>query len=216
MEQRQSRPSQAAQLPGVNTWTMRRWIRQGRVPACRSETGRLYIPAAWVDAQTGQGNDTSGRWCALYVRGSSSENKGALQAGGLKAYARARGYQVVHVVHEMASGMNDERPKLHRLLEQKDFDVLVVEHEDRLTRLGLRWFEALAPFRIEVVNAAEEATHDLMEDLVAVITSFVARLRALLRCCRDMAQVIAKQAKEMLRAARSNGLTREPRLHKWS
>ena len=178
MEQRQYRPSQAAQLLGVNTWTMRRWIREGRVPARRSETGRLYVPAGWVDAQTGQGDGGSGRRCALYVRESSAENKGALQsqADGLKAYARARGYQVVHVVHEIASGMNDERPKLHRLIGQRDFDVLLVEHKDRLTRFGFRWFEALAPFRIEVVNTAEEATHDLMEDLVAIITSFAARL----------------------------------------
>ena len=175
MEQRQYRPSQAAQLLGVNTWTMRRWIREGRVPARRSETGRLYVPAGWVDAQTGQGD--TGRRCALYVRESSSD-KGALQsqADGLKAYAHARGYQVVHVVHEIASGMNDERPKLHRLIGQRDFDVLLVEHKDRLTRLGFRWFEALAPFRIEVVNVAEEGTHDLMEDLVAIITSFAARL----------------------------------------
>ena len=177
MEQRQYRPSQAAQLLGVNTWTMRRWIREGRAPARRSETGRLYVPAGWVDAQTGQGDGESRR-CALYVRETSSENKGALQsqADGLKAYAHARGYQVVHVVHEIASGMNDERPKLHRLLQQKDFDVLLVEHKDRLTRFGFRWFEALAPFRIEVVNTAEEATHDLMEDLVAIMTSFAARL----------------------------------------
>ena len=82
----------------------------------------------------------------------------------------------VHVVHEIASGINDERPKLHRLIGQRDFDVLLVEHKDRLTRFGFRWFEALAPFRIEVVNMAEEATHDLMEDLVAIITSFAARL----------------------------------------
>ena len=155
---------------------MRRWIRGGRAPARRSETGRLYVPAGWVDAQTGQGD--GGRRRALYVCESSSENKGALQsqADGLKAYAHARGYQVVRVVDEIASGMNDERPKLHRLLQQKDFDVLVVEHKDRLTRLGFRWFEALAPFRIEVVNTVEEATHDLMEDLVAIMTSFAAWL----------------------------------------
>ena len=40
------------------------------------------------------------------VRESSSENKAALQsqADGLKAYASARGYQIVHVVREVASG----------------------------------------------------------------------------------------------------------------
>ena len=106
------------------------------------------------------------------------------QADGLKAFATARGYQIVHVVSEIASGINDDRPKLHKLLQQHDFDVLIVERKDRLTRFGFRWFEALAPFRIEVVNLAEDATHDpgsgpgqaLMEDLQGVITSFAARL----------------------------------------
>ena len=72
--------------------------------------------------------------------------------------------------------MNDERKRLTALLQQKDFDVLLVEHKDRLSRFGFRWFEVLASFRIEVVNLAENATHDLMEDLVAIITSFSARL----------------------------------------
>ena len=177
MKQRQYRPSQAARLLGINDWTMRRWIREGRAPARRSETGRLYVPAEWVDSQTGKGTG-DGMRCALYVRESSTENKGAMtsQADGLRSYATARGYQIVHVVCEVASGTNDERPKLHKLLQQRDFDVLVVERKDRLTRFGFRWFEALAPFRIEVINTAEEATHDLMEDLVVVITSFTARL----------------------------------------
>ena len=52
--------------------------------------------------------------------------------------------------------MNDERPKLHWLIGQRDFDVLLVEHKDRLTRFGFRWFEALAPFRIEVVNTPKK------------------------------------------------------------
>lgn len=178
MKKQRYRPSEAATILGVAAWTMRRWIREGRVPAARTETGRLYIPAEWVDAQLSDGPGLPGRRCALYVRESSAENKGAMrsQEDGLKAYAHARGYEIVHVVREVASGVNDERPKLHRLVKADDFDVLVVEHKDRLTRFGFRWFEALASFRIEVVNTAEDATHDLMDDLVAIMTSFAARL----------------------------------------
>lgn len=72
--------------------------------------------------------------------------------------------------------MNDQRPKLHKLLQKHDFDVLLVEHKDRLTRFGFAWFTTLCPFQIEVVNVADVGTHDLMEDLVAVMTSFAARL----------------------------------------
>jgi len=83
---------------------------------------------------------------------------------------------LVDIVSEIASGVSDERKKLDALLKRRDFDLLLVEHKDRLTRLGFRWFEALCPFKIEVVNLAEDRVDDLMEDLVSLITSFCARL----------------------------------------
>ena len=52
----------------------------------------------------------------------------------------------------------------------------MVEHKDRLTRFGFRWFETLSSFQIEVVNLAENQVNDLMEDLMAILTSFAARL----------------------------------------
>jgi putative resolvase len=82
----------------------------------------------------------------------------------------------VHVVSEVASGMNDKRPKLHDLLKRKDFDVLIVEHKERLSRFGFAWFEVLCPFKIEVINLADNDTSELMEDLLAILTSFAARL----------------------------------------
>ena len=74
------------------------------------------------------------------------------------------------------SGVNDTRPTLHKLLAQHDCDVLVVEHKDRLTRFGFRWCEALCLFRVAVVNPWENHTNDRMEDWVAILTSFSARL----------------------------------------
>lgn len=54
----------------------------------------------------------------------------------LPEYAAARGYKVIAEVTEIASGLNDERPKLKKLLAERRVDVLVVEHKDRLTRFG--------------------------------------------------------------------------------
>ena len=76
----------------------------------------------------------------------------------------------------MGYGVNDTRPTLHKLLAQHDFDVLVVEPKDRVTRFGFRWCEALCPFRIAVVNPWKNHTNDLMVDWVAILTSFSARL----------------------------------------
>lgn len=169
--------SKAAQLLGVSFRTAQRMAYDQRMPILRSDTGRIFVSSSWLDGQLGEIPATGSR-CVIYSRESSSENKAALasQTDGLRKYATARGWQIVRVVEEFGSGVNDQRKKLHRLLKERDFDVLLVEHKDRLTRFGFGWFEATCRFKIEVVNRPEDDTHDLMEDLVAILTSFSARL----------------------------------------
>jgi predicted site-specific integrase-resolvase len=94
-------------------------------------------------------------------------------------YCTLRGYQVVQVVKEIASGVNESRPKLLSLLKDTSITRLVVEHKDRLTRFGFRYLETLLETQgrmIEVVNVAENDKEDLIADLVAIVYSFTARL----------------------------------------
>ncbi|MFH1186295.1 MAG: IS607 family transposase [Chloroflexota bacterium] len=169
--------SVAAKMLGISFRQAQRMVYAGRMPSLVSDTGRRFVPLSWLERQVGESSQEGCR-CAIYARESSSENKAALasQMEGLRRYAQAKGWSVVQVVQEYGSGVNDQRKRLHRLLRSRDFDVLLVEHKDRLTRFGFAWFGALCPFRIEVVNQAENDTHDLMEDLVAILTSFSARL----------------------------------------
>jgi len=171
--------SVAAKLLGISFRQAQRMVQHGSLPTVRSATGRHFVRVAWLKHKTGEEADTaSGARCAIYARESSSENKSALasQTDGLRRYATAKGWTLQHVVQEIGSGVNDQRKRLHALLHKRDFDVLLIEHKDRLTRCGFAWFEATCPFRIEVVNRAEDQTADLMEDLVAILTSFSARL----------------------------------------
>ena len=118
---------------------------------------------------------------AIYARVSSAEHKANLerQAERLSHYCEARGYQVSQVVKEIASGVNDSRPKLLSLLKDTSITRIVVEHKDRLTRFGFRYLETLLETQgrtIEVVNIAENDKDDLIADLVAIVYSFTARL----------------------------------------
>ena len=178
MEPKRLRITDAAKALSLNPWTLRRRAYRGEIPCIKDPSGRRYIPVSWVEQQAGESPRPENIRCAIYARESSSENKTALesQKSGLTRYAEAKGYQIVRVVTEFGSGVNDERKRLTALLKQRDFDVLLVEHKDRLSRFGFRWFAVLAPFEIEVINLTENQTHDLMEDLVAIITSFSARL----------------------------------------
>jgi putative resolvase len=90
-----------------------------------------------------------------------------------------RGYQVVKLVKEVGSGVNDSRPKLLSLLRDPLITRLVVEHKDRLTRFGFRYIETLLAIQgrtIEVVNPAENNTEDLLHDLASIVYSICARL----------------------------------------
>jgi putative resolvase len=94
------------------------------------------------------------------------------QVERLSQYCTARGYQVVAVVKEIASGVNDSRPKWTALLSDRLIMRLVVEHKDRLTRFGFRYIEILMQGQgrtIEVVNVAENDKDDLLHDLVSII-----------------------------------------------
>ena len=104
-----------------------------------------------------QENIPTGR-VALYARVSSSKNKSNLdtQMERLKLYASDKGYNIVAEVKEVGSGMDEDRPKLNKLLSKpEDFDILVVEHKDRLIRFGFRFIELMMfnlNKRIEVIN----------------------------------------------------------------
>ncbi|SDQ31409.1 Predicted site-specific integrase-resolvase [Arthrobacter crystallopoietes] len=121
---------------------------------------------------------------AVYARVSSHTQKEDLerQAQRMIDYALARGLQVVSVTKEVASGADDSRPKLSKLLASEDWGTLVVEHRDRLTRVGFNWFDVLLSRqgrRIDVANLAQEQTSDLMDDFLSIIYSFTARLYGL-------------------------------------
>ena len=132
---------------------------------------------------------------AIYARVSSHENRDNLekQAERLKEYAIAKGYQIKHIVKEVGSGVNDTRPKLINLLNKQDYSILLVEHKDRLTRFGFNYIRLLCEKQgklIEIVNGAEDEKEDIIQDFVAVIYSFSAKLYGLRIAKRKTEKII--------------------------
>lgn len=114
----------------------------------------------------------------LYARTSSSNNTKLLndQADRLYLYALAKGYKVKAIIKEFGSGLNDSRPKLSKILIDNQYDKIIVENKDRLTRFGFNWFQLLTNNRIEVINQAKSIDEDITNDLISIIHSFSARL----------------------------------------
>ena len=130
----------------------------------------------------------------VYSRVSSAENKSNLdsQADRLIQFCTAKGWQVHEVVKECASGLNDNRPKLQKLLKQRKATKLVIEHKDRLTRFGFEYIKTLYPeCEMIVVNPSEDKD-DLMQDFVSLVASFCARLYGQRRTKRNTEKLIKK------------------------
>lgn len=131
----------------------------------------------------------------IYCRVSSTENKTNLesQRKRLEEFCCAKGYKVSKVICEFGSGLNDNRPKLNKLLEESNFTKLVVEHKDRLTRFGFNYIKTLLKTKnieIEVVNLSDDNEENLIEDFVSVITSFCARIYGKRRSKRKTEELI--------------------------
>lgn len=165
--------SQYAKQQGISYRTALRWFRDGTIKGYQAPSGTIIV----IEREP----VVAAQKVAIYARVSSAEHKANLerQAERLSHYCEARGYQVSQVVKEIASGVNDSRPKLLSLLKDTSITRIVVEHKDRLTRFGFRYLETLLETQgrtIEVVNIAENDKDDLIADLVAIVYSFTARL----------------------------------------
>jgi putative resolvase len=165
--------SQYAKQTGISYKTAWRWYKAGTLDAYKTETGTVIV------RDVRDPKPPTGR-IALYARVSSLGQKQDLerQMTRLKDYAAAKGYQVAKEVTEIASGLNDQRPKLEKLLADVSIGTIVVENRDRLTRFGSHYIETLLKVqgrRIEMIFASDTGD-ELVDDFVAVITSMAARI----------------------------------------
>ena len=155
------------------------------------------LPSGTVVIEESVG-DVKPEYTIIYARVSSSENKCNLntQAERLTNYCIAHGWTVDEVVKECASGLNDERPKLCKILRDRKATRIVVEHKDRLTRFGFNYIKTLlTDCDIVVVNKCED-NQELFEDFVSLVTSFCARIYGKRRTKRKTEELIKSLEKE--------------------
>jgi putative resolvase len=161
-----------AKKMGVTYKTAFRWWKAGKLDAYQMDTGTILVREPATSAEAVH--------VALYARVSSADQKEDLerQMQRLKDYAASKGYQVTKMVSELASGLNDQRPKLLKLLTDPSVGMVVIEQRDRLTRFGFNYIEQLMQMqgrRLEVIFPSDP-DNDLVDDFIAVITSMASRI----------------------------------------
>lgn len=130
--------------------------------------------------------DNIGDRTIAYARVSSNDRKTSLngQQARLENYADLNNLNLVDSYKEFASGMNDDRKLLNKIFQRTDWDILLVENKDRLTRFGFNYINTLLEQqgkKIIVINNTDDNKEDLMKDLISVIYSFSARMYGLRR-----------------------------------
>jgi putative resolvase len=165
--------SQYAMKAGISYKTAWRWYKAGTLDAYQTPTGMVVVRDPQIE-RIGTGR------IALYARVSSADQKSDLerQVQRLRDYAAARGYQVAKEVTEIASGLNDSRPKFLKLLADPTLGTIIVEHKDRGTRFGWNYIITLMEAQGRRIEAMfpDETRDDPVTDFVSLITSMAARI----------------------------------------
>jgi len=177
--------SKYAKQFGISYRTAHRHYHSGNIPY---ETKALPTGTILVNLVDLEDKIFTDRDAIIYCRVSSTNKKDDLnrQIERCKDFATANGYNILKIYKEIASGMNDNRRELNKViseLESKNF-TLIIENKDRLTRFGFnyikRYVEQMGS-KINIINKNDDDQADLMKDLVSIITSFCCRLYGLRR-----------------------------------
>jgi predicted site-specific integrase-resolvase len=192
MSDRYLRISPAAMMIGVHPQTLRKLTAQGQIACMRSgpRRERRYLASdltRFAAERSGLGPDPVVRRAILYLRVSGTsgqETSLASQEEVLRATCARDGVNVALVVIDRASGLNEHRRGIKRILaalEAHGADEVRVTHADRLARFGVEWLRALfachgATLVIEHVSLSLSATDELLSDFMALVASFSNRL----------------------------------------
>jgi len=182
--------TKAAQVLGVTPKTMRLWDKEGIFKSYRTPKGhRRYLLDEIETLALGRAANTTvniDNKVYIYSRVSTKKQfeSGNLdrQTQRLKEYCLNKNYEVIEIYSEIASGLNDKRAKLIKMLSNLNgISKIVVEYPDRLTRFGLNYLIIMLKklgIVVEFVESNEDysVSDDMTKDIISIITCFSAKL----------------------------------------
>ena len=179
---RGARTGGMADLLGVTPQTVRKYVREGRIPHHNTPGGSLLFTPEDIRQALGEQptNTTQPTW-AYYTR-SSSGNRNSIN-NQIKTLQQQYPTDNPIIIKDNASGLNENRKGLKRLLDladQHDITDIAITNKDRLTRFGYKYIERYLTkqgINIHVANQKRDQTaeQELLDDFMALIASFSGR-----------------------------------------
>lgn len=181
----------AARLLGVTANTIRTWANEGKIEHTVTPTGhRLFdedVLMKYLNKEQSSKKQNEIQKAFIYARVSTKKQKDSgnldRQVSRLVERSAEKGYLVSGIYKEVASGINENRKELKKLLDevkQNPNSIILVEYKDRLARFGFNYLEKYIQDFGSAIEVIEEIEKDdekeLVEDLIAITTSFSARI----------------------------------------
>lgn len=168
--------------------TLQRWDRDGILKANRTPTDRRYYTYNQYLQFKGIQTENDIRDTVIYARVSTRNQKDDLQnqVEFLKQFCNAKGIIVNQCVEDFGSGLNYNRKKWNRLLDEvmaNKIKTIVISNKDRFIRFGYDWFEKFCEkFNTKIIivnNETLSPNEELVQDIISILHVFSCRLYGL-------------------------------------
>ena len=157
------KPKDFAELLGISVKTLQRWDREGILKANRTPTDRRYYTYDQYLQFKGINIENDKRQAVIYARVSTKNQKDDLQnqVAFLRQFCNARGIIVDQCIEEYGSGLNYNRKKWNKLLDEVKF--------------CMKFNTTIVVVNNEELSPQEE----LVQDIVSILHVFSCRLYGL-------------------------------------
>ncbi len=182
------KPSEFAELINISVRTLQRWDNEGILKAFRTPSNRRYYTYDQYLSYMGIKSSEVKRKTVLYARVSTSNKKDDLknQVDFLRQYANAKGIIVDEVIEDYGSGLNYNRKKWNRLMDEcmtNEVDKIIITHKDRFIRFGYEWYERfLSKYDTKLIvvnNESLSPSEELVQDIISILHIFSCRIYGL-------------------------------------
>ena len=169
----------------ISGQTLKTWKDKGLIDYKQYSSKKILYD---IDSLNKDKSNIDDRNNVIYARVSCSNQKQSLenQIELIKNYMISNGIKVDEIYSEIASGLNEDRKELNRLIRDIQSDKIskvFISFKDRLTRFGFNYFKNIFSnnnVEIIVLDDNEETNKDyrteLAEDLISIIHHYSTKL----------------------------------------
>ena len=169
----------------ISYMKLKRWKDEGKIQYKKLSDKKILYD---IDSILKNINEQNNRKNVIYARVSTTSQKSNLdrQIELVKSYMLSNGIKVDEIYSEIASGLNEDRQELNRLIQnikENKISNIYVSFKDRLTRFGFNYFKnifAMYNTNIIVLDEQEETNKDfqqeLIEDLISIVHHYSIKL----------------------------------------